>query len=751
MGKHFRTVFIYLLIFAGILLAVYLSNNGRIDSQSHSNIYSYSDLVHDLTNKVEGIDDVTIMTSTNVDNSATVTFTHTDDTTTSNHSIYVPDLETFLPLLQDYSDTFDIQYNTLEPTQQIDYRSFLLPTIIFIFVIFMLMLIMRRANGGDGGAASSMNFGKSRAKMIVDDSASVTFDSVAGLDEEKKELEEVVEFLSNPTSFTNIGARVPKGFLLVGPPGTGKTLLAKAVAGEAGVPFFSLSGSDFVEMFVGVGASRVRDLFAQAKKNKPCLIFIDEIDAVARKRGAGLGGSHDEREQTLNQLLVEMDGFATDEGIIILAATNRVDILDPAILRPGRFDRRVTINPPDLKGRLEMLYLHSNNKKTSEDIDYKTVAQQTVGFTGADIENLLNEAAILAVRKNQESFDMNCIREAYIKVSVGMEKKERLISDKEKRITAYHEVGHAILHEMLPELDSVQIVSIIPTGSAGGYTMYAPSNDMSYTSKTKMIQDIISLLGGRVAEDIFFSDITTGASNDIMRATKIARAMVTRFGMSNLGPIQYGEDEHDVFLGRDISSRNTLSESISSQIDAEVKSIIDDALATAYEVINKYKDYCHDAAELLLKNDKIIGKEFRAVFPEGTFPAKEDILDLSDQIDEYDAVAKEKAKRAKENQEKKRLAKEKIRKEREEAFYNNIIKSKNQNSKNKDNMTYEDFIKNRDEKMKNLENLKKADSEKKVELNNTEKSKNDVNKDDKSDDNIVDSKDDNTDDNGTDK
>ncbi|WP_132253479.1 ATP-dependent zinc metalloprotease FtsH [Natranaerovirga pectinivora] len=493
----------------------------------------------------------------------------------------------------------------------------LLPSIIALgVVIFLFFFIMNQAQGG-GGGSRVMNFGKSRAKMVVDDKKTITFKNVAGLDEEKEELEELVEFLKSPRKFVELGARIPKGVLLVGPPGTGKTLLAKAVAGEAGVPFFSISGSDFVEMFVGVGASRVRDLFEQAKKNSPCIIFIDEIDAVGRKRGAGLGGGHDEREQTLNQLLVEMDGFGINEGVIVVAATNRVDILDPALLRPGRFDRKVVVGRPDAKGREEILKVHGKGKPLSDDVDFRAIARSTSGFTGADLENLLNEAAIFAARENKKVIEQEDIHRAFIKVGIGTEKKSRVITEKEKKITAYHEAGHAIMHEILSEIDPVHSISIIPTGFAGGYTMSIPAEDTYYETKTKMEQEIIALLGGRAAEKLVLDDITTGASNDIERATKIASGMVTKFGMSDvLGPIQFGDNNEEVFIGRDWGHTRNYGENIAGLIDSEIKGIIDSSYNKAIKILNENIEVLHKTAEVLLEKEKISGIEFKALFNE---------------------------------------------------------------------------------------------------------------------------------------
>ena len=496
----------------------------------------------------------------------------------------------------------------------------LLPALITCGLVLFLFVMMTRqmAAGGGGGNANSkmMNFGRSRAKMSRPDDMKVTFQNVAGLQEEKEDLEEVVDFLKAPQKYTKVGARIPKGVLLVGPPGTGKTLLAKAVAGEAGVPFFSISGSDFVEMFVGVGASRVRDLFENAKDHAPCIIFIDEIDAVARQRGTGVGGGHDEREQTLNQLLVEMDGFGVNEGIIVMAATNRVDILDPAILRPGRFDRKVAVGRPDVKGREEILGVHAKDKPLGEDVDLRQVAQTTAGFTGADLENLLNEAAIVAAKENRAFITQQDIKNSFIKVGIGAEKKSRVISDKEKKITAYHEAGHAILFHVLPDMESVYTISIISTGiGAAGYTMPLPENDEMFDTKGKMLQEITTLLGGRVAEEIIFGDITTGASNDIKRATSTARAMVMKYGMSEkIGLISYGDDDDEVFIGRDLAHTRSYSEDVAREIDREIHSIIDECHARAKEIILENAEVLHACAELLLKQEKVHRDEFEALF-----------------------------------------------------------------------------------------------------------------------------------------
>ena len=484
--------------------------------------------------------------------------------------------------------------------------------IILVFVLFFFFMM----NSNQGSGKSSMSFGKSKARMIngTDAKSQVTFKDVAGIDEEKEELAEIVDFLKSPKKYTEMGARIPKGVLLVGHPGTGKTLLAKAVAGEAGVPFFFISGSDFVEMFVGVGASRVRDLFDQAKKNAPCIVFIDEIDAVGRQRGAGLGGGHDEREQTLNQLLVEMDGFTANEGVIVLAATNRPDILDKALLRAGRFDRQIVVSPPDVKAREQILQVHARKKKIADNVDFSTIAQNTAGFVGADLENILNESALLAARKNKIEIGMEEIEEAMVKVTMGPEKKSRVISDKEKKLVAFHEGGHAVASFFLPTQDAVHEISIIPRGMAGGYTMYRPSEDKSFMSKSEMEEQLISLLGGRVAEQLVLGDISTGASNDIERATGIARSMVTKYGMSEkLGAIMYGSGQEEVFLGRDIAQHKNFSEETSSIIDQEVKRIIDEAYRKTEEILNKNMDKLHKVAEVLMEKEKITGDEFDSI------------------------------------------------------------------------------------------------------------------------------------------
>ena len=524
--------------------------------------------------------------------------------------LYVSDINE----VQDYLKENKLDYDMADVPQDTLFSTTILPVLLTLAGVMFIFMMMNRQGGNAGSKA--MSFGKSRAKLSTDSDKKVTFDHVAGLKEEKEELEEIVDFLKEPKKYIQVGARIPKGVLLVGPPGTGKTLLAKAVAGEAGVPFFTISGSDFVEMFVGVGASRVRDLFEEAKKNAPCIIFIDEIDAVARRRGTGMGGGHDEREQTLNQLLVEMDGFGVNEGIIVMAATNRVDILDPAILRPGRFDRKVVVGRPDVQGREEILKVHAKGKPLSEEIDLKQIAQTTAGFAGADLENLLNEAAILAAKAGRLFLKQEDIQKAFIKVGIGAEKKSRVISEKERRITAFHEAGHAILFHVLPDVGPVYSVSIILTGSAGGYTMPLPEQDEMFNTKGKMLQDITVALGGRVAEEIIFDDITTGASQDIKQATGIAKSMVTKFGMSEkVGLINYDDDSDEVFIGRDLAHASRgYGENVAGVIDQEVKRIIDECYAKAKSIIHEYDHVLHACAELLLEKEKISREEFEALF-----------------------------------------------------------------------------------------------------------------------------------------
>lgn len=530
----------------------------------------------------------------------------------SKKSLYVPDVKDVISDMDEHNMS---NYYVTDVQRESFFLTAILPILIGVAVIIVFFTFMNNQSAG-GGNSKVMNFGKSRAKMVIDTEKKVTFKNVAGLDEEKEELWEIVDFLKAPKKYLQVGARIPKGVLLVGPPGTGKTLLAKAVAGEAGVPFFSISGSDFVEMFVGVGASRVRDLFEEAKKNSPCIIFIDEIDAVARRRGTGMGGGHDEREQTLNQLLVEMDGFGVNEGIIVMSATNRVDILDPAILRPGRFDRKVMVGRPDVKGREEILSVHAKNKPLGDDIDLKEVARTTAGFTGADLENLLNEAAILAAREDRTFIIQDDIKQSFIKVGIGVEKKSRIINEKEKRITAYHEAGHAILFHILPDVGPVYSISIIPTGiGAAGYTMPLPEKDQMFNTKGRMQQDIMVDLGGRIAEEMIFDDITTGASQDIKQATNIARAMITQYGMSEkVGLIHYGSDEDEVFIGRDLAHTRSYGENTASLIDEEVKRIVDECYIKAKEILTEHEKVLHKCAQLLLEKEKINREEFEALF-----------------------------------------------------------------------------------------------------------------------------------------
>ena len=529
------------------------------------------------------------------------------------YTVNVTDVNAAISLLEDA----DVTYTVQNVQRDSIFMTSVLPALLLGMILLFGMSMMNRSMGGGGGGGNKMmNFGKSRAKMSTDENKKVTFDNVAGLREEKEELEEIVDFLRSPRKYTKLGARIPKGVLLVGPPGTGKTLLAKAIAGEAGVPFFSISGSDFVEMFVGVGASRVRDLFEEAKKNAPCIVFIDEIDAVARRRGTGMGGGHDEREQTLNQLLVEMDGFGVNEGIIVMAATNRVDILDPAIMRPGRFDRKVHVGRPDIGGREEILKVHAKNKPLGDDVDLQQIAQTTAGFTGADLENLLNEAAIVAAREDRAYIVQADIRRSFVKVGIGAEKKSRIISDKEKKITAYHESGHAILFHVLPDVGPVYSVSIIPTGAgAAGYTMPLPEKDEMFNTRGRMLQEITVDLGGRVAEELIFDDITTGASQDIKQATALARAMVTKFGMSeDIGLINYANEDDEVFIGRDLAHTRGYGEDVASKIDAEIKRIIDECHEEAKKIISAHKDVLDACVELLLEKEKITREEFEALF-----------------------------------------------------------------------------------------------------------------------------------------
>ncbi len=615
MKKYTNSIMIYFIIFL-FLITVVIANQ-VINPAKPATQYFYSDLITQIEkNEVKKIE---INRDPDVFNSGKAKIIKQND----EYSIVeIPAIDVFMSEITKTSidENGDTRYiiETM-PTPKTSWLiQFIPPIIVMVVSVFLLLFILQQMQGG-GGGSRVMSFGKSKAKVAIDEKNKITFSQVAGLEEEKAELEEVVEFLKQPKKFIEIGARIPKGILLVGPPGTGKTYLAKACAGEAAVPFFSISGSDFVEMFVGVGASRVRDLFEQAKKNSPCIVFIDEIDAVGRRRGAGLGGGHDEREQTLNQLLVEMDGFGVNEGVIIIAATNRPDILDPALLRPGRFDRQVVVGKPDVKGREEVLKIHAKGKAISSDVDFAVVAQTTAGFTPADLENLLNEAALLSARADKKEIDMEEMRKAFIKVGIGTEKKSRVISEKERRITAYHEAGHAIVHEVLSEIDPTYMVSVIPTGMAGGWTMHLPGEDRGYITKRYMEETIVSLLGGRAAEEIVIKDITTGASNDIERASAIARNMVTKYGMSELlGPIQFGDDNDEVFIGRDLAHTRNYGENVASLIDSEIKRIIGDSYKQALEIINKYIDVLHKIAKLLMEKEKVTGEEIRKLFPEGS-------------------------------------------------------------------------------------------------------------------------------------
>ena len=603
MKKQPSRIGLYLVLVVA-LVAGYFYLNNQVVSQSS---YTQKQLEQALEdNKVV---DATIQQNREVPTGAVIVDT-TDD---GQRKVYVTDVNQAIELLNKY----EIDVTTQNVPADNVVLTTLLPVLLTgALVIFLIMMMNRQMSAGGGGNAKMMNFGKSRARMSSPDDKKVTFDNVAGLQEEKEDLVEVVDFLKSPQKYTKVGARIPKGVLLVGPPGTGKTLLAKAVAGEAGVPFFSISGSDFVEMFVGVGASRVRDLFEEGKRHAPCIIFIDEIDAVARQRGTGMGGGHDEREQTLNQLLVEMDGFGVNEGIIVMAATNRVDILDPAILRPGRFDRKVAVGRPDVKGREEILRVHAKDKPLGEDVDLAQIARTTAGFTGADLENLLNEAAIEAARQSRGFILQSDIKGAFIKVGIGAEKKSKVISEKEKKITAYHESGHAILFHVLPDMDPVYTISIIPTGmGAAGYTMPLPDNDEMFNTRGKMLQDIMTLLGGRIAEEIIFGDIITGASNDIKRATATARSMVMKYGMSDkLGLICYGDDDDEVFIGRDLAHTRSYSEDVAKAIDEEIHRIISECHEQAKAIILEHEDVLHSCAKLLLEKEKVHRDEFEALF-----------------------------------------------------------------------------------------------------------------------------------------
>jgi len=594
-----KTLAIWLII--GVIFVVLISS--ILENNDRKLLYS------ELVTKIEAneVENIEINSS---GTSATVKLKNEDN----QKEVNIPNMESLMNTLEEPMKNGQVKVKEKSESWFMVILGLLTPFGILIIFFIFWFLLMGRAQGGAGG--KTMSFGKSKARNITEmDKHKVTFNDVAGVDEEKEELQEIVEFLKSPKKFTDMGARIPKGVLLVGHPGTGKTLLARAVAGEAGVPFFIISGSDFVEMFVGVGASRVRDLFEQAKKNAPCIIFIDEIDAVGRQRGAGVGGGHDEREQTLNQLLVEMDGFATNEGVIVLAATNRPDILDKALLRPGRFDRQIVVSAPDVKAREEILEVHARKKIIGSDVDFKTIAKNTSGFSGADLENVLNEAALLAARRNKTEINMAEIEDAMVKVTMGPEKKTRVRSEKENKLVAYHEAGHAVVSRFLPTQDAVHQISIVPRGMAGGYTMYRPTEDKSFMSKSEMLEQIVSLLGGRVAEQIILNDISTGASNDIERATQIARSMVTKYGMSDrIGAIMLGQNQEEVFLGRDFSQGKGYSEETAGIIDEEVKAIVDNAYKTAERILTENIDKLHAVAGVLLEKEKIDGEEFDRIF-----------------------------------------------------------------------------------------------------------------------------------------
>ena len=612
--KAIRNIAIYLGIPILLFVIIFmLLNNRQVQTT-----YKYSDIVNYFAEEQ--------VSAYKLDfGSGEMVLTITEEGQEKKIGYVVPSVNKFYNDVQKYIDEYNEKNETrmsedIQRPAETSWFVSLLPTLLlFGLLIVFYWLMYRRMSASMGDAGKQMNFGKAKIKNMNDEKRKTTFADVAGADEEKEELQEIVEFLKNPKKYNELGARIPKGVLLVGPPGTGKTLLARAVAGEAGVPFFSISGSDFVEMFVGVGASRVRDLFDQAKKNSPCIIFIDEIDAVGRQRGAGLGGGHDEREQTLNQLLVEMDGFGANEGVIMIAATNRPDILDPALMRPGRFDRQVMVGYPDIKGREEILKVHAKGKPIAPDVNLKTIAKSTAGFTGADLENLLNEAALLAARRNLRAITMTEIEEATIKVVVGTEKKSRVMSDKEKKLTAYHEGGHAVATYYCKHQDPVHQISIIPRGMAGGYTMHLPTEDRSYQSRNEMLESLIVLLGGRVAEALVLDDISTGASNDIERATQTAHAMVTKYGMSDtLGPIKYGSDNSEPFLGRDMGHIRNYSEETASKIDAEVKRMIDNAYQQTEDILNLHMDQLHQVAQYLFRNEKMSGEEFARMMESGS-------------------------------------------------------------------------------------------------------------------------------------
>lgn len=602
-GSRFSGVGIYLFIV--VIAAMFIMYVSRMNSGASD--YTYSEFVNDVNKgKVESV--VIRQNSEVPTGELSVKVSGVQNV----KNVYVSDVNQVEGILLDKN----ISYTLKDVTRQSVFLTSILPFGLSLVVLIFFMMMFTRQAGGGGGNAKMMNFGKSRARMVSGEDNKVTFKDVAGLNEEKEELEEIVDFLKDPVRYTSLGARIPKGVILTGAPGTGKTLLAKAVAGEANVPFFSISGSDFVEMFVGVGASRVRDMFEEAKKNAPCIIFIDEIDAVARRRGTGMGGGHDEREQTLNQMLVEMDGFGVNEGIIVMAATNRIDILDPAILRPGRFDRKIVVGRPDVQGRLEILQVHAAKKPLGDDVDLEKLARTSAGFTGADLENVLNEAAIGAARKKSKYITNADVEEAFIKIGIGVEKKSKIISDKEKKITAYHESGHAILFHLLPDVGPVHTISIIPTGmGAAGYTMPLPERDEMFNTKGKMLQNIIVSLGGRVAEELVFDDITTGASQDIKQATQTARDMVTKYGFSEkLGLINYDTDSDEVFIGRDLAHTRPYGEDVAALIDKEVKDIVDECYVKAKKLISEHMDVLKKSSELLLEKEKISREEFEGLF-----------------------------------------------------------------------------------------------------------------------------------------
>ncbi len=602
-GSRFSGVGVYLFIV--VIAAMFIMYVSRMNSGAGD--YTYGEFVNDVNKgKVESV--VIRQNSEVPTGELSVKVSGVQNV----KNVYVSDVKQVEEILLDKN----ISYTLKDVTRQSVFLTSILPFGLSLVVLIFFMMMFTRQAGGGGGNAKMMNFGKSRARMVSGEDNKVTFKDVAGLNEEKEELEEIVDFLKDPVRYTSLGARIPKGVILTGAPGTGKTLLAKAVAGEANVPFFSISGSDFVEMFVGVGASRVRDMFEEAKKNAPCIIFIDEIDAVARRRGTGMGGGHDEREQTLNQMLVEMDGFGVNEGIIVMAATNRIDILDPAILRPGRFDRKIVVGRPDVQGRLEILQVHAAKKPLGDDVDLEKLARTSAGFTGADLENVLNEAAIGAARKKSKYITNADVEEAFIKIGIGVEKKSKIISDKEKKITAYHESGHAILFHLLPDVGPVHTISIIPTGmGAAGYTMPLPERDEMFNTKGKMLQNIIVSLGGRVAEELVFDDITTGASQDIKQATQTARDMVTKYGFSEkLGLINYDTDSDEVFIGRDLAHTRPYGEDVAALIDKEVKDIVDECYVKAKKLISEHMDILEKSSELLLEKEKISREEFEGLF-----------------------------------------------------------------------------------------------------------------------------------------